>query len=85
MEAHVHALAAAARTLLLQRRASVERLTAKLEELSPMKILDRGYALVFDASGTLIKDASRLQPGDVITAKVARGTIEAEVKKTRKS
>ncbi len=85
MDARVHALAAAARTLLLQRRAKVEQLTARLEELSPMKILDRGYALVFDASGTLIKDASRLQSGDAITAKVARGTIEAEVKKIRKS
>jgi exodeoxyribonuclease VII large subunit len=47
-----------------------------------MKILDRGYALVFDASGALIKDAAQLSPGEEISARVARGSFTAEVKKT---
>ncbi|HXZ29472.1 MAG TPA: exodeoxyribonuclease VII large subunit, partial [Terriglobales bacterium] len=81
IEARTAALGAAARAALLERRATAEKLGARLEELSPVKILDRGYALVFDASGALIKDAAQVKAGDEITARVARGTIAATVKK----
>jgi exodeoxyribonuclease VII large subunit len=57
-------------------------MAAKLGALSPLNILDRGYALVFDASGTLVTDATKLQPGQEISARVARGSFTAEVKKT---
>jgi exodeoxyribonuclease VII large subunit len=43
-------------------------------------ILERGYALVFDASGRLLKDAERVKPGDQITARLARGEVSATVK-----
>jgi exodeoxyribonuclease VII large subunit len=55
-----------------------------LEALSPVKILERGYALVFDASGTLIKDAAQVSPGTEVTARVARGTFTAEVKSSKR-
>lgn len=58
----------------------LNQLFAKLDALSPIKILDRGYALVFDARGSLIKDATQVSPGDRISARVAKGTIGAEVK-----
>jgi len=80
--AATNALLAAVRTQIGSRRGLFEQLTGKLEALSPVKILDRGYALVFDAAGTLVKDASQLRPGDEITARVSRGTFSAEVKKT---
>jgi exodeoxyribonuclease VII large subunit len=83
IEAGTAALAAAARAFLMARRAAAEKLGARLEELSPVKILDRGYALVFDASGALIKDAGQVKAGDEITARVARGTIAATVRKKR--
>ena len=82
LDARVAAMAAAARKLLLQRRSRLERLTSQMEALSPVAILERGYALVFDASGTLLKDADRVKPGGEITARLARGEIEAIVKKT---
>ena len=53
--------------------------TPKLETLSPVAILNRGYALVFDASGKLIKDATHLKPGDDVSARLARGTVGARV------
>ncbi len=74
-------MAAVARNLLLHRRARLDRVTSQMEALSPVAILERGYALVFDASGKLIKDAERVQPGDEITARLARGEISAQVKK----
>jgi exodeoxyribonuclease VII large subunit len=79
------ALFAAMRNQLLQNRVRVERMGRALEALSPLAILDRGYALVFDGAGQLVKDASLVKPGDEITARVARGEIRATVKKRRDS
>ena len=81
LNAQVAAMAAAARDLLLRRRSRLERLTSQMEALSPVAILDRGYALVFDASGKLVKDAASVNVGDEITARVARGEIAATVKR----
>lgn len=52
---------------------------SQLQALSPLSVLDRGYALVFDEAGKLVKDAARLQPGDAMRARVSRGSIRATV------
>ena len=82
--ARIGALGAAAQRYFLQHRIRLERVTARLDELSPVKILDRGYALVFDAAGNLVKDAAQVRAGDDITARVARGMISATVKRSQK-
>jgi exodeoxyribonuclease VII large subunit len=84
LDLRADALTHAARSTIAAHRARLEQLSAKLDALSPVKILDRGYALVFDSSGALVKDSSRLAPGDRISARVARGSFTAEVKETRK-
>ncbi len=53
-------LAAAMRHLIAQRRAKLEQSAASLEQLSPLKVLERGYALVFDANGVLLKDPAQV-------------------------
>jgi exodeoxyribonuclease VII large subunit len=73
------ALTAAARTLLLRQRGIFNQLTGQLEALSPLAILDRGYALVFDSAGLLLKDAARVKAGDKISARLAKGTVTATV------
>ena len=82
IDSHAAALAAAIRRFLLLRRARWERTGARLEEMSPLKILDRGYALVFDSTGRLVKDAATVKIGDEVSARLARGTIVTTVKKT---
>jgi len=52
-----------------------------LESLSPVAILERGYALVFDSEGKLLKDARKVKPGDEISARLAHGEIHAAVTK----
>ena len=74
-------MAAAMRNQLLQKKVRIERMARALETLSPLAILDRGYALVFDGTGQLVKDARQLSVGDEIRARVARGEIAATVKK----
>jgi exodeoxyribonuclease VII large subunit len=76
------ALAAAMRNQLLQNKVRLERMGRALEALSPFAILERGYALVFDGAGQLVKDAGQVKAGDEISARVARGEIRAVVKPT---
>ena len=74
-------LAAVMRNAMLHGRGRLDGLHGQLEALSPVAILDRGYALVFDASGQLVKDANQLTAGDEIRARLSRGEVEATVKK----
>ncbi len=83
IDSHTAALAAAVRAFLLTRRSTFERVSARFEELSPLKILDRGYALVFDSAGHLVKDAAQVKLGDEISARLARGTVISTVKDKR--
>ncbi len=83
LDTGTEALRNAFRARLAAHGAHVERLAAKLDALSPVKILDRGYALIFDSSGALVKDATRLSPGDQVSARVSKGRFTAEVKEAK--
>jgi len=83
LQSRTAALTGAFRTALLHSRSRVERLGGQLQALSPLAILDRGYALVFDSSGSLVKDAARVKEGDEISAKLAKGVIDSKVTGTR--
>jgi exodeoxyribonuclease VII large subunit len=85
LQAQVAHLAAATHTRLLESRGALDRRTASLEALSPLAILNRGYALVFDAKGRLVKDAARLKAGDELSARLARGRVRARVTATERS
>ena len=80
LETQSAALASGMRNLLLQYRVRAERMGRALEMLSPLAILERGYALVFDGEGKLVKDAAQVEAGEEIRARVARGEIRAVVK-----
>jgi exodeoxyribonuclease VII large subunit len=79
----LQALAAAAERYLMHRRARLEQASGKLHALSPVAILERGYSLLFDSQGTLVKDISQLQPGDSILARLAHGEVDARVESLR--
>jgi exodeoxyribonuclease VII large subunit len=80
LEAGTAAVAAAMRNQLLQNKVRVERMGRALDMLSPLAILERGYALVFDGAGQLVKDAEQVKVGEKILARVARGEIRATVR-----
>lgn len=82
LAAHVTALASAIRTALLRRRSRLEQIEHQLKALSPIAILERGYALIFDSEGKLVKDSVQASIGEEISAKLARGSITARVEKT---
>jgi exodeoxyribonuclease VII large subunit len=52
---------------------------ARLHSLSPLAVLDRGYALVLSAEGGLIRSASQLQTGERVTTRLASGAFTSAV------
>jgi len=59
--------------------ANMQGLTRQLHALSPLAVLNRGYALVFDESGALVKKASALTQDQQITTQLAQGSIQSRV------
>lgn len=64
--------------LHLQRVESrLENAGAKLKAYSPYGVLDRGYSLTTAADGSVVRDAEKVKPGDVLTTRLAKGTVES--------
>ena len=66
------------RTLQLS-AARLSALDAQLNSLSPLAVLDRGYALVLDAQGALVRSAAQVAPGDHVATRLADGSFTSRV------
>lgn len=53
-------------------------MTAKLDAMSPMKVLTRGYALASDEEGNLIRSVDQVKEDDIIDLRVSDGLIKAK-------
>ena len=56
----------------------LEHLTARVRALSPAATLERGYAIVTNEVGEIIRDASTVSPGEYIRVRVAQGAFQAQ-------
>lgn len=81
LASHAANVSAAMRAALLRQRSRLEQLQQQLKALSPVAILERGYALVFDATGKLVTSSNQVSQGDKIAAKLAHGTLTANVER----
>jgi exodeoxyribonuclease VII large subunit len=71
--------------LLLRLKARHARAEGLLQAVSPLAVLNRGYALVFDEAGTLIRDASTAPDGGLITTRFAQSTMTSRVLERKSS
>jgi exodeoxyribonuclease VII large subunit len=69
------------RLRLTRHRSRLDQLSAKLSQLSPLAILERGYAIVSNQSG-ILKDAAEAPAGSEIQVRLARGGLHAKVELT---
>ncbi|MBD2102930.1 exodeoxyribonuclease VII large subunit [Leptolyngbya sp. FACHB-261] len=56
-----------------------QTLRARLVALDPQAVLQRGYAVVRQASGTICKQANAVQPGELLTLQLAEGNLQVKV------
>jgi len=61
----------------------LDPLIAHLTQLSPLKILERGYAIVTNEAGRIVKQPDEAPEGSGIDVRLARGQIAARVVKLK--
>ena len=66
---------------LLRPEGRTER-ASRLEALSPLRVLERGYALVYGPDGALLRSPAGVNSGDLVTARLASGSLRASVVST---
>ena len=63
-------------------RARLQSLTSALGHLNPLSILSRGYSITKElSSGTILKDASAVAPGDLLSTRLHQGEVLSRVEK----
>lgn len=70
---------AAMERLLAERQQAWQMLCGRLETVSPVAILQRGYSLVYDTDGTLIHSTEAVKPDDTLKIRFAQGSCTAVV------
>lgn len=72
-------LVASMKAVLQHNHARFELAVGKIDALSPLAILHRGFSLCRDEKGTIIKSASDVDPGDQIRITLSRGELSCQV------
>jgi exodeoxyribonuclease VII large subunit len=63
--------------------AQLGRVAGRLDSLSPLAVLGRGYAVAWNADKTrVLRDASTVAPGESVRVTLARGELVCEVEST---
>src|SRR5580692_2863403 len=70
---------------LIAKRRFLQAAALTLDERSPLKILERGYAIAYDGSGKVLRSPDQVSLGDDISVRLARGELGAAVRSKKKS
>ena len=76
-------LASLAQNQMAQREQRYAALAAKLDALSPLKVLGRGYAVAKSADGTILRAAEDAAVGETIEVLLGRGSLACTVNEKR--
>ena len=60
------------------------RVQASLKQLSPEAVLQRGYSIVRDMQGQIVRDAGKLHPDERVELMMAKGSAKARIEDIRK-
>ncbi len=80
LERGTGALAVRIDRILVGKRRRWEGCDLKLRERSPYELLKRGYAIVYDAAGKVVRSVDEVIVGDAIGVRLAQGQIDATVR-----
>ena len=54
-------------------------LTSKLDAMSPLKVLTRGYSMAQTQEGTLLRSVTQVREGDTVSVSLSDGKLSAQV------
>lgn len=74
-----HRMLLAGKGLGTRFEAQLVRTAARLDDLSPLSILARGYAIVTEAQGAIVKSIGSVDVGDEVTVRLSDGTLLCNV------
>lgn len=80
LEKRSYDLGSCTERLLRVKRENWQRLALQLHERSPLRVLERGYAIATDAQGNIIRDVDQVAIGDQLGIQLHRGRLTTEVK-----
>ena len=76
-------LFAAAQQCLGEKQRQFVQLAAKLDAMSPLKVLARGSSVVRAPDGSVVHSAAQVQPDEIITVQMHKGRLTARVLDTK--
>ncbi|MGH9632907.1 MAG: exodeoxyribonuclease VII large subunit [Bryobacteraceae bacterium] len=79
LEAADHSLDRLGASRLNRERSRLESLVLQLGQLSPVNVLERGYAIVQSDDGTIVKDAAQAPEGTPVRIRLSQGRLRARV------
>lgn len=65
-----------------RKRAALGKNAGLLHAISPLAVLGRGYSIVQQKNGNVVRSSNEVQPGENISITLAQGGLDCEVKKT---
>lgn len=77
-------LSAVSRLRISEWRGSLERLASKLDALSPLSVLSRGYGAVYGSDGEVVTSVEGVKTGDTVSVRLKDGSIKAKITDTEK-
>ena len=69
--------------LLDARKTQFQMIDLQRQERDPSKALERGYAIAYDATGRVLRSADQVAVGEDISVRLAKGALDATVKRRR--
>lgn len=80
LDGNQHQLVQSMAAITKQKRMETAAMIRQLDALSPLKIMSRGYSLVYDEQeAKLIRSIEEVQPGDVVRVKLSDGQLDCHV------
>jgi exodeoxyribonuclease VII large subunit len=72
-------LAARSDRALRQKRERLDRLNLQLHERSPLRVLERGYAIATDSAGQILRSTTQVAIGDAVNLRLLNGRLTTSV------
>lgn len=79
LDAHARRIGVSLERQTTRQRQALNALAAQLDMLNPQRTLERGYAIVTDAKGKILRDPAELKPRTDVTIRLAAGSAQVGI------